>query len=371
MAVLLKKAAAGSGDADKVLAKLQKDMGEYIGHRGVDVKDVARIPTGIFPLDLALAGGIPRGRMSIVYGNESSGKTALSYLLMAQVQREGQKAVYIDAEFTMDAKWAAQFGIDMKELIVITPAYAEQAVDVVEAMLYAKDVGIVVIDSIAALTTDNEIASSSEKMNVGGNSYVVGKMVRKAVVALSRESSNNHFPALFCINQIRHKIGQMFGNPETFPGGNSLRFASSLTLKLYGKDEIVKEVHPAIPTFKVVTGSIQKAKMPILSKAFEYNLTVLPHGNLKVGQAPTWGFVATYCKNAGMMTQAGQGKPWVLLDKEGATQKELKAIYETSAAFSQAVHEAIINRENQGGVIGEVEEIVDPETGEITVVETT
>ena len=104
----------------------------------------------------------------------NSGKTALAYLLMAQVQREGKKAIYIDAEATLDPHWAAMFGIDVNKLFVITPAYAEQAVDAVEAMLYAKDVGIVVVDSVAALTTDNEIASSSEKMNVGGNAYLEG-----------------------------------------------------------------------------------------------------------------------------------------------------------------------------------------------------
>ena len=366
MAIIFKQNGKTMSDAKSVLAKLQKDMGEEIGQQGIELKDIGRIPTGIFPLDLALGGGFPKGRVSIIYGSEGSCKTALTYLLMAQVQREGKKAVYLDIESSLDPTWAVKFGINMKELIVITPAFAEQAVDVVEAMLYASDVGIVVIDSIAAMTTDNEIASSAEKMNVGGNSYVVGKMIRKAVSAMSREGHNNHYPALVCINQIRMKIGQMFGNPETFPGGNSLRFASSLTIKLYGKDEIVKEVHAAIPTFKVITGSVQKAKMPILSKAFEYNLTLIPHGNLSVGQAPTWNFVALTCKNMGLLKQAGAGKPWILLGREGATQKELRALYETNIEFSQAVHQAIIDNENSKGVLGEVEEVIDDETGEIT-----
>ena len=352
--------------AAEVLKKLRKDMGDEIGQQGVEIKEVGRIPTGIFPLDLALGGGFPRGRVSIVYGNEGSCKTALTYLLMAQVQREGKKAVYLDIESSLDSSWAAKFGINMKELIVITPAFAEQAVDVVEAMLYADDVGIVVIDSIAAMTTDNEIASSAEKMNVGGNSYVVGKMIRKAVSAMSREAHNNHYPALVCINQIRMKIGVMFGNPETFPGGNSLRFASSLTVRLNGKDDIVKEVHADIPTFKIITGSVQKAKMPILSKAFEYSLTLIPHGNMKVGQAPTWTFIATYCRNAGLLTQAGAGKPWTLLGKTGNAQKDIKLIYETDIAYSTLVHQSIIAYENNKGVIGEVEEAIDPDTGEIT-----
>lgn len=383
MPIIFKQKGEVMSDAAKVLAKLKKDMGDQVGRKGVELISVPRIPTGIFPLDLATGGGFPKGRLSIIHGIESSCKTALSYLLMAQIQREGKKAVYVDLEHTMDATWAVKFGLDIDELIIITPGFAEQTVDVVEAMLYAEDVGIVVVDSIAAMTTDNEIASSAEKMNVGGASYIVGKMVRKAITALSRESHSNHFPALVCLNQQRVKIGQMFGDPTTMPGGNSLKFASSLTLKLYGKDEIVKEVHAALPTYKVITGTVQKSKVPILSKAFEYNISLLPHGNLKVGQCPSWAFVSNYCKNAGLLTQAGVGKPWILLGKSGATQKELRQIYETDIPFSQAVHDAIIKIENNSGkaelvediseptvkdfgeVVAAVSNIIDKETGEI------
>jgi recombination protein RecA len=352
-------------NADELLKKFTKEMGDGVVNKGVEVKDIARIPTGIFPLDLALRGGIPRGRITITYGNESSCKTGLSYLVMAQVQREGKRAVYVDLEHSLDPTWAIQYGLNMDELIVVNPQFAEQAVDIIEGFLYADDVGIVVVDSLAAMTTDNEIASSAEKMNVGGASYIIGKMVRKAVIALAAAAKKGNYPSLFCINQIRNKIGVLYGSSDTMPGGNSLRFASSLTIKLYGKDEIVKEVSPDIPTFKLITGSIQKAKMPIMAKAFEYSLTMLPHGNLKVGQAPTWNFVASYCKNAGAMTQAGQGKPWKLLGKEGSTQKELKAFYEIDQVYRQAIHDFIIQRETSKGVAEEVEEVVDTETGEI------
>lgn len=376
MPIIYKQKGEVMSDALKVLSKLKKDMGDQIGSKGVELRSVERIPLGIFSLDLAANGGIPKGRVSVIWGVESSGKTALAYNCMRHVQQEGKKAVYIDLEQSMDSTWAVKFGLDMDELIYITPGFAEQAVDVVEAMLYAEDVGIVVVDSIAAMTTDNEIASSAEKMIVGGASYVVGKMIRKAVIALSRESHNKHYPALLLLNQQRVKIGTMFSDPNVMPGGNALKFASSMTIKIYGKDEVVKDVHPELPTYKVVTGSITKNKVPILSKAFEYNLALIPHGNIKVGQSPSWSFVATYCKNAGFLTQAAPGKPYMFFGKPYNTQKDIKLLYETNTPFAIEVQGRIISNELSKGTIKTSDDdssvisvqdtqSVDQETGEI------
>ena len=360
---IVSKNSSGNNSAD-IIKSFKKSMGDQVAYQGNEIQEVGRIPTGIFALDLALNGGIPRRRVTIAWGAEASCKTAISYLLMAQVQREGQKAVYLDLEHSLDPTWAVRFGLNMDELIVLEPQYAEQAVDMVEAMLDASDVGIVVVDSIAAMTTDNEIASSAEKMNVGGNSYIVGKMIRKAVSAFTRGANA---PSLFLINQVRQKIGVMYGSSDTMPGGNSLKFASAMTLKLYGKPEIVKEVHPHIPTFNHITGSISKAKVPVNSRSFEFDLTMLEHGNMKVGMSPSWNFVASRCKELGILKQEKLGKPWVMLGVEAPNQKELRQLYETDNVFMQKIHDLLIAAEKGKELtLVDIEgSTVDTETGEI------
>ena len=362
---------SGGSEALAIIKKFKKDMGDGVAHMGNEALSVLRIPTGILALDVATNGGIPRNRISITWGSEASGKTAIAYLLMAQVQREGQRAVYVDMEGTLDPAWTALFGVNMSDLIVLQPDFAEQAVDMVEAMLYASDVGIVVVDSIAAMTTDNEIASSAQKMIVGGNSYVVGKLVRKSVVALGK--GREHRPALFLINQSRYEIGKMFGDPLKFPGGNALKFASSMTLRLYGKLEIEKDVNPVNPTFLHVTGSIQKAKVPVISRSFEYDLTLIPHGNLGIGMSPSWNFVASKCKDIGLMTQAPKGdKEWSLCGKTAKTQKELRNWYETDKAYSLLIN-SLITKEAAASGVFEIDPVpsapsalkIDTETGEI------
>jgi recombination protein RecA len=359
MAVTIVSKNSSGNNSAEVMKAFKKSMGDSVAHQGNEITEVRRIPTGIFALDLATGGGIPRKRISIVWGAESSSKTAISYLLMAQVQREGQKAVYIDLEKSFSPDWASKFGLNVDDLIVLDPQYAEQAVDMVEAMLCASDVGIVVVDSVAAMTTDNEIASSAEKMNVGGNSYIVGKMIRKAVNCLNRDNE----PSLFLINQSRIQIGKMFGDPTCQPGGNSLKFASSMTLRLYGKPEIVKEVHPQIPTFNHITGTIQKAKVPVTSRSFEFDLTLLAHGNMEVGMSPAWNFVASRCKDLGILKQEKLGKPWVMLGVEAPNQKELRHLYETDKVFMQKIHDLLIVAES--GSSAGINEIIDTDTGEV------
>lgn len=223
-------------DAAEIMAKMQKEYGQSSAKKGNDqYVDTPRLPTGIFPLDLASGGGFPMGRVSLVYGPESSGKTniTLKAIGQGQIKFPDKVAVFVDAEGSYDPDWATLMGVDTSRLIVMSPEYAEQAVDMVEGFLYAKDVFAVVLDSVAALTTQNEVESSAEKAAVGGASAVVGKMFRKATVSFNRMRNQGLMPPAFIgINQIRHKIGVMFGNPECLHADTLVNFVDGRSIPI-------------------------------------------------------------------------------------------------------------------------------------------
>jgi recombination protein RecA len=352
-------------DLKDVLAKLKKDYGDNIGHVGSKKHEVERIPTGIFQFDLATGGGIPTGRLSIIYGAESSGKTTIAYLLAASVQKKGRKVVFVDLEGTFDADWASHCGVDCEAVIVMNPDTAERTVDVVEAMIYAEDVGLIVVDSIAAMTTENEIKSDAEKMIVGGASLIVGKMIRKAVTALSKEAKHEHYPALVCINQVRFKIGVMYGDPETMPGGQALRFASSMTVRLYGKDEMDKEVSAVMPAFKATSAIIKKFKVPVVAKNFEYKLCLVPHGTLSIGQSASWNTVANYLKQYGLLAKEKTG--WNCMGVMYKTLSEIEQQYNEVHEVRLALQHEVVRREMKHVIVEKdgVDVKIDTETGEI------
>ena len=218
MAATLKKLPAKKAtvSAAELLAGFQKDMGESVGSFGGSLANSDRIPTGLFPLDLALGGGFPRGRCSIIYGPESSSKTNIVLRAIASHQMlwPDKINVFFDIENSFDPDWAAQLGVQTDRLIVIKPGYAEQCVDMAESFLYSEDCGIVAIDSLAALVTTGELEASAEKGAFGGASMVTGKLARKTTLALQEAEKQGRYPSLFYVNQTRFKMGVMFGDPE-------------------------------------------------------------------------------------------------------------------------------------------------------------
>ncbi len=327
-----------------VLSKLKKDFGDGVATLGAKPEAADRIPTGIFQFDLATGGGIPIGKTSIIYGSESSGKTTITLMLIAYVQRVLKlKAVFVDLENSLDPEWAAKCGVLVDELIVLRPDTAEQTVDVVEAVMYAVDVGIVVVDSLGAMTTDNEIQSGAEKVIVGGASLIVGKMVRKAGVAMGVERKRNHFPTLVLINQIRIKIGVMFGDPEIMPGGNAVKFAASLIVRLYGKDKIVKDIHPTLPAFKEVSAIIKKWKVPVVARSFEYELCLVPHEGLALLESPSWGTVSNFLKKHGVIRK--DGLKWFCQDVEFPTLGAIQHAYQSVPELRLALQQEVVAKE--------------------------
>lgn len=303
-------------DTTAILAKLHKDFGAEIGGLGDKYVNLPRLPFDIFPLDLALGGGIPWGKLTEIYGPESSNKTNKVYRLIRSAQRmyPHKRCVIVDAEQSHDNEWAAKMGVDVDNLIVLRPDFAEQAVDFVEAFLYAPDVSLVALDSVAALITANEVASSADKQVVGGNSAVVGRMIRKAVLAMGqarKQNPENFAPAFVCINQIRHKIGVMFGDPETTPGGNALRFAAACRIRTYGKNVVEKKIDPAMPCYKDCNIIVRKWKFPILQVNAQYRMQMLKFGGNSYGHVEDFNTVATFLKECDYLTK-GQGGSWVL-----------------------------------------------------------
>ncbi len=340
-----KKAAPGGKKMDGIVTAMQKEFGaEAVVVGGVEV-DRIRIPTGILAFDLATGGGIPKGANTIIYGPESSGKTNLAYILIAQYQRLYPKdqCVFVDVEGTFDPKWAAKFGVDTKKLLRLRPLTAEQAVDMVEQCLYAEDCGLVVVDSLAALVTANELASSAEKAVVGGASNPIAKMVRKTTAALNEADMAGRSPTLVYINQTRFKIGVMFGDPETMPGGNAIRFQVSLWLRVYGTNIVDEKVSKEMPVRKKIKMVIKKWKQPIFSLGAEFELAMLPHMGLKVGEADDYSLVKEYLNDLGEYYEPVKGKGWVIAGETFPTQKAHEAKYYEDKAYGASIRTAIID----------------------------
>lgn len=187
---------------------------------------VESIPTGALSLDLALGiGGIPRGRVIEIYGPESSGKTTVALHMIAEAQKEGGTAAFIDAEHALDPQYAARLGVDIDNLIVSQPDTGEQGLEITEALVRSGAVDIVVVDSVAALVPKAEIDGEMGDAHVGLQARLMSQALRKLAGVISKSRT----VAIF-INQLREKVGIMFGNPETTPGGRALKFYSSVRL---------------------------------------------------------------------------------------------------------------------------------------------
>ncbi len=222
----------GSGShIESVLAQIRKEFGEGAIMRmgGTDhMKAIKVIPTGAYSLDVALGtGGLPRGRVVEIFGPESSGKTTLTLHVIANAQKTGGLAAFVDAEHAMDPTYAKKIGVNMDELLVSQPASGEEALSITETLVRSNALDVVVVDSVAALAPRAELEGSMGDAHVGLQARLMSQAMRKLTAAISTSKT-------LCIftNQIREKIGVMFGNPETTPGGRALKFYSSVRLDI-------------------------------------------------------------------------------------------------------------------------------------------
>jgi len=216
---------------ERTLEQIEKQFGKGTIMRLSDDKarlDVATIPTGSPALDLALGvGGIPRGRPIEIFGPESSGKTTLALQVVGQAQKLGGVAAFIDAEHALDPQYARVLGVDMENLLINQPDSGEQALDIVEALVRSSAVDVIVVDSVAALVPRAEIEGEMGDQTIGMQARLMSRALRKLAAIVSKSRT-----AVIFINQVRMKIGVMFGNPETTPGGRALKFYSSVRIDL-------------------------------------------------------------------------------------------------------------------------------------------
>ncbi len=216
---------------DNAIFQIEKQFGKgYImklGDKSAQIQ-VDVIPSGSIGIDVAVGvGGYPRGRVIEIYGQESSGKTTLALHAIAECQKKGGVAAFIDAEHALDARYARSLGVDIDNLLISQPDYGEQALEIAEVLTRSNAIDIVVIDSVAALVPRAEIEGEMGDSHMGLQARLMSQALRKLTAAVSRSKTNLCF-----INQIRMKIGVMFGNPETTTGGRALKFYSTLRLEI-------------------------------------------------------------------------------------------------------------------------------------------
>lgn len=221
---------------DQVLADIEKQFGKgavmKLGdneHREIDV-----IPSGSISLDIALGiGGYPKGRIIEIYGPESSGKTTFALHAIAEAQKMGGRAAFIDAEHSLDPKYAAKLGVNINELLLSQPDNGEQALEICEALVRSGAISVIVIDSVAALVPQAEIEGEMGDSHMGLQARLMSQALRKLSGVISKTNTITIF-----INQLREKVGVMFGNPETTPGGRALKFYSSIRLEIRRAEQI-------------------------------------------------------------------------------------------------------------------------------------
>jgi recombination protein RecA len=329
-----------------LMSAVNKSAKRQVGGIDLQIPDPVRLPSDIFALDLATGGGFPIGRCSYIVGLEASMKTTLLLKLVASHQRmfPDKRCMIFDVEHHLLQSWAEVFGVDWGKLMVIRPNNAEHLVDIIEGMMVADDIGLIGIDSIAAMVTQRELDQGAETQNVGGSGLVVNKLYRKVTRGFAFAEDKKLTPTVIAINQTRYKIGVMYGSPETAPGGVSFKFMSSLSLRVGGSDEYLSKTDK-LPSYKKITVQITKNKVPILSKNCKYMIALrnIPELGLKLGGSYDWGSALLYLKKLSLLVQVKDG--WEL--KVGApviypTQDALKERYIAQPEFGAKIRAKII-----------------------------
>ncbi len=339
-----KLSAAKSRDLEAAISTITKSFGEGAimrlgaanSHRKIEV-----IPTGALAIDLALGvGGVPRGRIIEIYGPESSGKTTLMLHLIANAQKAGGVAAFIDAEHALDPAYARKLGVDLDNLLVSQPDSGEEALTICETLARSNALDIIVIDSVAALVPKAELEGEMGMATMGMQARLMSQALRKLTAILSRAKTTCLFT-----NQLREKVGVMFGSPETTPGGKALKFYASVRIDIRRKDTLKDAAGNAVGNHVKVKIVKNKVAPPFCEAEFDI---IYNHGIDKEGSALDVGIENGVVEKKGAWLQfagelIGQGKEAsrkALAEKPELMKKIVDSILAKRAAAAEAGTEA-------------------------------
>lgn len=318
--------------------KIEKDFGKgaIIRMGSKEIEKVPVISTGSIALNTALGiGGYPRGRVIEIYGPESSGKTTLALHAIAEAQKDGGIAAFIDAEHAFDSIYAQNLGVNVDDLLVSQPDTGEQALEIVDQLVYSSAVDIIVVDSVAALTPKKEIEGEMGEATLGLQARLMSQALRKLTSSISKTNTTCIF-----INQLREKIGVTFGNPETTTGGNALKFYSSLRLDIR-RASILKDGDTPVGSVTRVKVAKNKLAPPFRKASFEITYG---EGISKVGEIADLGVEYNIISKSGSWYSYGDTR---LCQGREALKRLLKDNVELSAELEEKIYTAIKDKENE------------------------
>ncbi len=343
-----KQVVGGKGEKtkiDTVLDAIEEKFGEGMMMKLGDVKkvDVAAIPTGSVSLDIALGiGGVPRGRVVEVYGPESSGKTTLTLHIIANAQKTGGVAAFVDAEHALDPEYAKRIGVKINDLLISQPDTGEQALDIVETLVRSNMVDVIVVDSVAALVPKAEIEGDMGDQHVGRQARLMSQALRKLTAIIA----NSNTTVIF-INQIRMKIGVMFGNPETTTGGQALKFYSSVRLEVRRSAQIKRGEEVVGNRVKV---KVVKNKVAAPFRTAEFDI-MYNEGISLAGDLLDSGVKYAVLKKSGNSFLYGEVKL-------GAGRESAKAFLKENLKMQHEIEKAIMKQSKEVGAV-----VLDAEEG--------
>lgn len=336
-----KQVVGGKGEKtkiDTVLDAIEEKFGEGMMMKLGDVKkvDVAAIPTGSVSLDIALGiGGVPRGRVVEVYGPESSGKTTLTLHIIANAQKTGGVAAFVDAEHALDPEYAKRIGVKINDLLISQPDTGEQALDIVETLVRSNMVDVIVVDSVAALVPKAEIEGDMGDQHVGRQARLMSQALRKLTAIIA----NSNTTVIF-INQIRMKIGVMFGNPETTTGGQALKFYSSVRLEVRRSAQIKRGEEVVGNRVKV---KVVKNKVAAPFRTAEFDI-MYNEGISLAGDLLDSGVKYAVLKKSGNSFLYGEVKL-------GAGRESAKAFLKENLKMQHEIEKAIMKQSKEVGAV--------------------